>query len=114
MNSRLSVLCLLLLLPGSAVLSLTSCQQPRAVVPEATEENAVGVAHLHERGFLEVMLRDSVAQPEKKAKGFAGPNGETYFRCYKGDPDYEMYLKQVGGLKKGESKLIPPFLGMGL
>lgn len=79
---------------------LLSCQCMKKCPTENTAEETIGVAHLNQDGLLEVTLR-AVGENGKY------PVGDAFFVYKKGTPDYELFMKLVGGLKSGETKAIP-------
>lgn len=62
----------------------------------ATEEKAIGEIAMSEDGSLTIDL-------------YTGGGGQTQVEVGVGDKDYEMWITHVGGLSKGETKLVPPF-----
>lgn len=82
----------MLLIPG--------CQSAKTPPPPDPAGRTIGSAHLTQDGMLEVMLR---------AESDDGAVGDAFFVYKKGTPDYQKMLNHVGGLKRGESKLVPAF-----
>jgi hypothetical protein len=44
-----------------------------------------------------------------RAEGEGGMVGHAFFVYKKGTPEYADMMKHVGGLKRGESKLVPAY-----
>jgi hypothetical protein len=63
---------------------------------------SIGVATLREDGLLEVMLRAESSSGSPVV-------GDAMFVYKKQDPQYNDYIRHVGGLTKGETKEIPPW-----
>ena len=79
---------------------LASCQCGKPPSPTAPTGKTIGSAQLTQDGLLEVMLR---------AEGDGGMVGDAFFVYKKGTPPYEEMMKHIGGLKRGESKLVPAY-----
>ncbi|MFC5455924.1 hypothetical protein [Prosthecobacter fluviatilis] len=90
------IVCLTLILPTL----LTSCQSEKPAPVVAPVGKSIGSAHLTKDGILEVMLR---------AEGEGGMVGDAFFAYKKDTPEYEKMMKHIGGLKCGESKLVPAY-----
>ncbi len=88
-----------------SLLLLTSCHNLRSdAEAEDADKRPIGVATLEKEGALTVFLR---AESINEDPPITGHTQESY---HPKDPEYEMYLRHLGGLKRGESKSIPPFL----
>jgi hypothetical protein len=79
---------------------LAACQTEKPPVAVSPSGKTIGSAHLTEEGLLEVMLR---------AEGDGGMVGDAFFVYKKGTPEYAEMMKHIGGLKRGESKLVPAY-----
>ena len=66
------------------------------VYTEPAEENAIGQITMNDDASLTVDL-------------YADGGGQMQVVLNVGDKDYDMWLTHVGGLSKGEQKLVPPF-----
>lgn len=84
---------------------LVSCQHPKSPAHDEEPLKSIGAITMERDGTLTVELR---AAGEDKEGGEIG--GEAMFRYTRKDKEYRTYLEHVGGLKKEESKIIPPFL----
>jgi hypothetical protein len=60
----------------------------------------IGTATMEENGDIVLMLRADLDE---------GGYGEAYFRYKPGTAQYTDILQHLGGLKPGESKLVPPW-----
>jgi hypothetical protein len=79
---------------------LAACQSAKPTPVLAPVDKPIGSAHLTQDGLLEVMLR---------AEGEGGMVGHAFFVYKKGTPKYAEMMKHIGGLKRGESKLVPAY-----
>jgi hypothetical protein len=77
---------------------LLGCQSAKPPISVEHVGKTIGSAHLTQDGILEVMLR---------AEGEGSMVGDAFFTYRKGAPEYKQMIKLVGGLKRGESKLVP-------
>lgn len=83
---------------------LASCQQlTPADVDSGLASATIGTVALEKDGAMNVMLR---AEDTIDGQPVAG---DAMFHYTRRDKEYWVYMRHVGGLKKGESKLIPPF-----
>jgi hypothetical protein len=64
------------------------------------KDDPIGVATMEGDGTIVLQLR---------AEGPGGQRGDALFRYPKGHPEYDQVLRHLGGLKKGESKPVPPW-----
>jgi hypothetical protein len=62
--------------------------------------SSIGSAYMKPDGTIQLMLR---------AEGNGGLVGDAMMHYAPGDKDYDMILRHVGGLKRGEGKPVPPF-----
>jgi hypothetical protein len=65
-----------------------------------TDERPIGMASMKEDGTIVLDLR---------AESREGDVGAALFEYAPADPDYQSVLDHLGGLKPGESKLVPPW-----
>ena len=85
------------------MLLLTSCHHLHSDVEEGDADmRPIGVATLEKDGALTVSLR---AESAHSGQPIIGHSQTSY---HPKDPEYQMYLRHMGGLKRGESKSIPP------
>ncbi|MDB6005469.1 MAG: hypothetical protein JWR15_2456 [Prosthecobacter sp.] len=84
----------------SLLMQFTSCQTAKQPSPVVPVDRPIGSANLTKDGLLEVMLR---------AEGEGGMVGDAFFIYKKGTPKYKEMMKHIGGLKRGESKLVPAY-----
>ena len=61
----------------------------------------IGDATMDEDGVIHVWLRAEL--PE------GGHGGDAFMEIHPDDKAYQDWLKHLGGLKRGESKLVPPW-----
>ena len=66
----------------------------------AGDDRPVGTATMREDGTIVLDLRAESPQ---------GDIGPALFEYAPSDPDYQSVLAHLGGLKPGESKLVPPW-----
>ncbi len=76
------------------VLAITS------VMAQTPLPSSIGVATMSNDGTITLRLR---------AEGPGGAIGDGNITYKRGDPQYEEVLHHVGGLKPGETKLVPPW-----
>ena len=87
-----------------SLLLLTSCHHLRSdVEAEDADKRPIGVATLEKDGALTVSL---LAESTQSGQPIIGHSQTSY---QPKAPEYQMYLRHLGGLKRGESKNIPPF-----
>ncbi|HSI63638.1 MAG TPA: hypothetical protein VLE43_10985 [Candidatus Saccharimonadia bacterium] len=66
----------------------------------------IGTATMRDDGTIEMMLRAEDAKGTGSASGVRGDALLTYPPSH---PEYAKILEHLGGLKKGESKPVPPW-----
>ncbi len=72
--------------------------------PSEGEMGAIGLATMEEDGTIVLQLR---------AEGAGGELGDALLRYAPGHPQYEGILKHLGGLERGQSKPVPPWMNQG-
>lgn len=82
----------------AAALLLLAPALARGQAPAATPP--IGIARMEADGTLLLDLR---------AEGSGGLRGHGRFVYRRGDKDYEMVLKHLGGMQPGETKPVPPW-----
>lgn len=107
--SQTQVVGLFAMLPA---LLIPSCAPHEKLEPAHSEERkapsdpAIGTATMREDGTIEMQLR---AEAESGYGNGSGIKGDALIKYPPGDPHYAEVLKHLGGLKKGETKPVPPW-----
>ncbi|QIF03432.1 hypothetical protein G5S37_18500 [Roseimicrobium sp. ORNL1] len=72
----------------------------------APSDPSIGTATMREDGTIEMQLRAEAESDRGKGSGI---KGDALIKYAPGDPHYDEVLKHLGGLKKGETKPVPPW-----
>lgn len=81
-------------------------EPPHSEEQRAASGPTIGTATMRENGTIEMQLR---AGTESGSGNGRGIKGDALIKYAPGDPHYDEILKHLGGLKKGESKPVPPW-----
>ncbi|RBP45624.1 hypothetical protein DES53_1026 [Roseimicrobium gellanilyticum] len=98
---------------GMMLVTLTGCSEPPSIDPQQNNQSAatsnapsIGTAKMRTDGTIEMQLRAETESGYGDGKGIKGDALITYAP---GDAHYDEVLKHLGGLKKGETKPVPPW-----